>query len=327
MKRALVLLLALAACDDSGTALPIPDAGADVALVSPETLGRGEYLARHVAGCGECHTPRDAQGNLDMSRWMGGVPALFDLAPLDDDTGAISAPNLTPHASGLGRWSDAQVLRAIRDGVSGNGRPLAPLMPSYAYHAMSDDDARAVVAYLRSLRAIDATMPPRQPLPIALAAPIPPVADAAIPHTTLPKTDPSFARAENGRYLAAIACMDCHSPWRYDAPSAIDARSLFAGGRAFSSKEWAVPAPAPAVVYASNLTPHASGIAGWSADAVAHVLATGHDEDGRALCRPMPSGPFGSFGGIAADDARDIGLYLTTLPAIDSGAIPRCLRE
>ena len=322
-------LVVVTSCDDSGSVLPIADAGSDAPFVaSPETFGRGEYLVKSVAGCAECHTPRDAQGNLDMSRWMAGVEARFDLAPLDDAIGAVSAPNLTPDATGLAKWTDDQIRRAIVDGVSNDGTPLSPFMPSYVFHNMTDADARAIVVYLRSLQPIANAVPARQPLPIAINAPPLPIPESAIPHTTLPPTDPSFSRAEHGRYLAAEVgfCMDCHSPWRFDAPTPLDVHSLFAGNRAFSSREWHVQPPAPAVVYSYNVTPHANGIAGWKPAAVARAITSGVDDVGATLCRPMPSGPMGSFGGMTADDALDIGIYLTTLPPIDSGGIPSCPR-
>ena len=331
MKRtwSIVAVAVGVACNDAtGNVVPLPDAGSGgTFVVTPQTFGRGEYLVKNVAGCGECHTPRDDAGNLDMSRWLAGVPGRFDLAPFDDAIGSISAPNLTP-AGGVGRWTDDSLRRAIVDGVTPDGAPLAPVMPSYVFHNMSDDDARAIVVYLRSLQPIESVIPARQPLPVHLHAAVAPIPDSAIPHTTLPASDPKFPRAEHGRYLAAQVgfCMDCHSPWRVDASSPLDTTKLFAGGRAFSSREWTVPPPAPAVIYSYNVTPHESGIKGWTEATVAHAITTGADDQGVPLCRPMPSGPTGSLGGITADDALDIGIYLTTLPPIDSGAIPSCPR-
>jgi mono/diheme cytochrome c family protein len=322
---------ALVACDDTiGLVRPAPaDAGVDApALASPETFGRGEYLAKNVAACGECHTPRDDSGNLDMSRWLSGVVGRFDLAPYDDAVGLVSAPNLTSHATGLASWTDDEILRAMRDGVGRDGAPLAPVMPYYVFHNMTDDDARAIVVYLRSVAPVENQVPARQPLPVPMSAPASPIPESAIPHTTLATTDGLYSRAEHGRYLAGQVgfCMDCHSPWRYDASPPLDVTKLFAGGRALSSREWVVPPPAPAVVYAYNVTPHDSGIKGWTEATVARAITAGLDQNGAPLCRPMPSGPFGSLGGITADDALDIGVYLTTLPPKDSGSIPQCPR-
>jgi hypothetical protein len=314
------------ACDQAGTATTPPDgAAAGSALVDPAVLERGEYLVRSVAGCGECHTPRDAQGHLDMSRWMAGVANRFDLVPDDPDTGSVSAPNLTP--AHLATWTDAQIEHAFLDGVGIDGAPLFPLMPYYAYRNMTDADAAAIVTYLRALPAVDGDVPARQPLPVAFDSPAPPLPESAIPHTTLPAADPSFAAAERGRYLAGEIgfCLDCHTPWRLGVTPPLDLARVFGGGRSFSALEWSFPPPAPAVVYSYDVTPHASGIAGWTPDEVVTVLSHGTVPTGGSLCGPMPSGPLGGFGGLLDGDAHDIGVYLTTIPPIAGGDdAPQC---
>ena len=302
-----------------------PDAPPTTNLVDPAQVARGEYLARSVAGCGECHTPRDAAGNLDMSRWMGGVANRFDIAPDDPSSGGISAPNLTPDPTGLGGTPEVQVVRAIREGVMGS-RVLSPLMPSYVFHNMTDSDAHAIAVYLRTLAPVNNQVPERQPSTIAFDHPTPPVPESAIPHTTLASSDPNFPRAEHGRYLAGEVgfCMDCHTRFVLGRDQPLDMTAPFAGNRAFSSRDWAVPAPAHRVVYSTNVTPHATGIKGWTPTHVQRAISAGVDMVDDALCRPMPSGPFGAFGGMTSDDALDIGYYLTTLPPIDSGEIPSC---
>ena len=324
--HAALVALALAACDEVGTSLPAVDASTGpTTLVDPTVLERGEYLVRSVAGCGECHTPRDAQGNLDQSRWLAGVPDRFDLAPDDDTIGAIPAPNLTPSA--LSAWTDDEIERAFLDGVDRTGSPLFPVMPYYTLHNMTADDATAIVTYLRAVPSIDHDAGTRQPLPVALLAPAPPVPESAIPHTTLPAGDPRFASAEHGRYLAGEIgfCLDCHTPWRLGVTPPLDLARVFAGNRPFSAKEWAVPAPAPAVVYSYNVTPDPSGIGGWTPDAVVQAIQTGAAPGSPPLCRPMPSGPQGGLGGMLAEDARDIGVYLTTIPPLGGGNdVPQC---
>lgn len=310
----------MAACSSTPDSAPAPSG-----LVNPTEVARGEYLARNVAGCGECHTPRDAVGNLDMSRWMGGVANRFDLDPDDPEMGGISASNLTPDPTGLGATPEAQIVRAIRDGISGD-RVLSPLMPSYVFHNMSDADAHAIAVYLRTLNPIDNQVPPRQPSAFDFDQPASPVSEAAIPHTTLPANDPNFGRAEHGRYLAGEVgfCMDCHTRFVIGRAQPLDMTAAFAGNRALSAREWTVPPPAHRVVYSTNLTPHASGIKGWTPENVQRAISFGVDDLGASLCRPMPSGPLGAFGGMTADDALDIGYYLTTLPPLDSGDIPSC---
>jgi mono/diheme cytochrome c family protein len=319
--RRMVLALAALACGCGGGHSGGSTASA---LVDPAVLERGEYLARSVAGCGECHTPRDASGNLDQSMWLAGVANRFDLVPDDDTRGAISTGNLTP--ASLGKWSDDQIKHAFLDGVGKDGAPLFPIMPYYAFHNMSADDADAIVTYLRSVPAIENTVPARQPLPVALFAPAPPIPPSAIPDTTLAASDPGYASAERGRYLAGEVgfCLDCHTAWRLGAAQPLDLTRVFAGGRGFSAREWSMPPPAPAVVYSLDITPHANGIAGWTADDVASFLRDGVSPKGSSLCGPMPAGPVGAFGALSREDDHDIGVYLTTIAPIDGGDIPAC---
>jgi mono/diheme cytochrome c family protein len=324
-RAAVLLVLAGAvvtgACNDAGTSTSA--ASASVAT-DASTILRGEYLVRSVAGCGECHTPRDASGALDQSRWLAGVANRFDLVPEDDTLGGISAPNLTP--AGLSSWSDADIERAMLDGVAQDGSPLFPVMPYYAYHNMAAADAQAIVAYLRALPAVAGTTPIRQPLPVTLTAPAPPVPESAIPQTTLPAAGPEYAAAQRGRYLAGEIgfCLDCHTPWRLGQSQPLDLARAFGGGRPFSSHDWGVPAPAPAIVWSYDVTPDPTGIAGWTADDVAHVLAEGKTPAGTELCRPMPAGPVGGLGGITGQDAHDIGVYLTTIAPVAGGDVPTC---
>jgi mono/diheme cytochrome c family protein len=286
---------------------------------------------KSVAVCGECHTPRDAAGNLDRAKWLAGVPNRFDLTPDDDTTGAIAAPNLTPDATGLGAWTDSEIRAAFLGGLA-RGKPLFPVMPYYAYANMTPDDANAVVAYLRSIPPIANSVPARQKLPVPLDAPVSSIPDSAIPHTTLKPGQPGYQRAERGRYLAASIgmCMDCHSPWQTMADPPLELSALFAGGRAFSSREWSVALPpgsaadaaVPHLVYSYNITP--AGIGGWSAQQLAATLKKGGDDQGHPLCRPMPSGPASSFGGLTDDDALDIGSYVTTLAPVAGDDVPQC---
>ena len=83
-----------------------------------------------------------------MARVLGGSEVGFDIPGL----GTFYGPNLTPDkATGLGGWTDAQITTALRTGVRPDGRVLAPIMPWRALAVLTDQDAAAVVAYLRSL--------------------------------------------------------------------------------------------------------------------------------------------------------------------------------
>src|SRR6516225_2710658 len=82
---------------------------------------RGRYLVEQVAMCGECHTPRNSQGELDRSRWLQGAPTWF--APVHPTTDwAYAAPAL----AGLPSFSDADMAMVLEKGWQPNGRPIRP---------------------------------------------------------------------------------------------------------------------------------------------------------------------------------------------------------
>lgn len=118
-----------------------------------DPVRRGAYLAA-LAHCMECHTPSSLQGSLyGTAMGLGGkafAPPAITGFP-DGWKGAVSR-NITPHPEfGIGRWSDAEVKRAIREGVSRDGRRLSPPMPFESYAEMTEADLDALVAWLRSL--------------------------------------------------------------------------------------------------------------------------------------------------------------------------------
>src|SRR5262249_55201611 len=149
--------------------------------------------------------------------------------------GAIYVKNLTPDmATGLGAWTDAEIKDAFMNGNEKGGRPLFPIMPYYVFHNMTDADANAVVAYLRSIPAVSNAIPANEPLPSPFRAPAMPVPADMIPKTTLAATDANYQRAERGRYLAGNigVCMECHTE-HVAGPVPLDLTKLFAGKNAF----------------------------------------------------------------------------------------------
>lgn len=157
---------------------------------------RGAYLAT-IGGCHDCHTPKvfSAAGpTLDAGRLLSGHPAEEKLpaAPAGiagvgnwgivtnhhltawaGPWGVSYAANLTPDASGLANWTPETFMQTMRNGKHmGNGRPILPPMPWFNYANMSDDDLRAVFAYLKSLPPIRNAVPtPLPPSPKTAARP------------------------------------------------------------------------------------------------------------------------------------------------------------
>jgi mono/diheme cytochrome c family protein len=110
-------------------------------------IARGKYLVT-VASCTDCHTPGHLLGKPDMTRYLGGSDVGFEIPGL----GVFHGRNLTPDKqTGLGNWSSEEIVTALRTGVRPDGRQLAPIMPWQAFSRLTDEDAYAIAAYLKSL--------------------------------------------------------------------------------------------------------------------------------------------------------------------------------
>lgn len=184
-------------------------------------LERGRYLVETTAACGNCHTPKGPDGPLP-GKALAGNWVVEDIPPF-----RAVAPNITPdRATGIGGWTDAQIARAIREGIRPDGSLIGPPMPIGLYRGLSDQDLAAMVAYLRSVPAVanpSEKSTYRIPLPPSYG---PPVGQVAAP----PRTD----RVAYGAYLAGPVahCTECHTPMLEGGRR--DATKLGAGGQAFA---------------------------------------------------------------------------------------------
>jgi hypothetical protein len=118
---------------------------------TPERLARGKYIFM-LADCEGCHSQRDF--SLFGGPTVPGRVGAGSVFPKEMGLpGLVAAPNITPDVeTGIGAWTDAEKIRAIREGIDRDGRPLFPMMPYERYRNMSDDDVHALVAYLDSLQ-------------------------------------------------------------------------------------------------------------------------------------------------------------------------------
>jgi mono/diheme cytochrome c family protein len=242
------------------------------------TLVRGEYLARAIGKCTECHTA-DLGGGL-----------FIDGGPL----GTFYATNLTKGAGGIGtQRTDAELVTAIRHGVGPGGRKLL-WMPSRDWNVMSDSDVAAIVAYLRSVPNVNRENPPSAigPLGRALYAlgKLPVTEADDLPHDAVTRTEPiRGATAEYGKYLADLGgCHGCHGP-------------TLSGG--------ALPGAPPDFKAAANLTPE--GIGHYSEQDFFVALREGRRPDGSPIDSLMP---VKATKLMTDDDTRAIHLYLKTVP-------------
>lgn len=173
---ATVLLLAACAADDAYNPLDDYDAvEAMTVLDAPTPTGvppenqaavtRGEYLVE-LLGCGVCHTEGALVGEPDMSMSLAGSSiGVAYTSPFEDpNPGVVFAPNLTPDRdTGIGRWTDDEIMGVVRSGLGRHGPNRILVMPWQGYARISDDDAWAIVAYLRSLEPIENVVPVNVP--------------------------------------------------------------------------------------------------------------------------------------------------------------------
>jgi mono/diheme cytochrome c family protein len=116
---------------------------------------RGKYLVE-LGGCTDCHTPGNFLGHPDMTRYLGGSDVGFGIP----GHGVFVGPNLTPDKeTGLGNWTEQQIVVAVTTGVRPDGRILAPAMPWRGLSHLAKSDALAIVAFLKSIAAVKNKVP------------------------------------------------------------------------------------------------------------------------------------------------------------------------
>ncbi len=144
--RSLPLLVAVA--------VAVLGASAAASAADPQ-IERGKYLVT-LGGCNDCHTPGYFLGKPDFSRTLGGSDVGFAIP----GKGVFVGRNLTPDKdTGLGNWTDDQIISALTAGIRPDGRRLAPIMPWQALSHLTSGDAHAIVAYLRSLPPVKNAVP------------------------------------------------------------------------------------------------------------------------------------------------------------------------
>ncbi len=116
---------------------------------------RGKYLLS-IIPCTDCHTPGTFLGKPDMSRYLGGSEVGFEVPGL----GVFYGPNLTPDKeTGIGSWTKEQIATAIRTGKRPDGRILAPPMPVATFKNLTQANALAIAAYLKTLSPVKNKVP------------------------------------------------------------------------------------------------------------------------------------------------------------------------
>ena len=251
------------------------------AVTDAAALARGKHLAT-TRGCTECH-------GADL-----GGAKVFENGAM----GKVHGPNLTRGRGGVpAEWGDLDYVRAIRHGVSRDGRGLF-LMPSADYAQFSDSDMGSLVAFVKSMPPVDRARGPVQLGPVArtltavgkikLAAEI-------IDHAHVePAVVTPGVSVDYGRYVAAT-CTGCHGP-------------NFSGGK--------IDVGPPDWPPAANLTPHADGrISKWTEADFIQAVRTAKRPDGSEINPVMPR----AFAQLEDTELRAIWAYFKTLPAAATG--------
>lgn len=243
-----IILLIAVGIGYINSAFPKVSAAPDIKVdITPDKVARGKYLANSVALCIDCHSTRDwnkfAAPPVEGTFGAGGER--FDQKM--GFPGVYYSKNITPY--GLKNWTDGEIYRAITAGVSKDGEPLFPVMPYHYYGQIDSNDVCAIIAYVRTLPEIKNDVPDsRSDFPFTLIG-------RTIPKDGTPTKMPSMSDTlAYGKYLATMsACMECHS--KVDKGQIIKGTE-YGGGRTFE-----LPG---GVLTSANITPHATGIGGWS---------------------------------------------------------------
>ena len=282
------------------------------------SIARGEYIFKYQAQCWGCHGTSDTSGSR-----IGMFPApaggqLFDLTNVGPGFGKFWSRNITPDKeTGIGAWTDGEIVQAIREGVRRDRTRLFPIMPVDWYHGMADDDVLAVVAYLRSIPPVIHKVTEREPSLVArglFAFNVVKPKEVITGRVTAPERRVS---AEYGRYVSnnLADCADCHTPRNLqDGHFYMD--SLFAG----SSITFGGGELEPILVHARNITvDHETGIGRWTEDEFLTAVTTGMRPDSTTL---VPQMPYAYYKSWDTTDIRAIYAFLKTVPAIKRTAPP-----
>lgn len=234
-------------------AFPKTEAPADITVeVTPERIARGKYLANHVAVCMDCHAERDFTkfaGPIKEETFGAGGEVFDENMGFP---GAVYTKNITQDKeTGIGDWTDGEIIRAVTCGVNKDGEALFPLMPYTNYNTMTEEDLYSIVAYVKSLSPVKKNIPERKlNFPLNLIV-------KTIPFERYQPSEPIEDKTsiEYGKYLVTMAsCAECHTKSEKGEPVP---GMEFAGGNDFGGPF--------SVVRSMNITPDKeTGIGNWS---------------------------------------------------------------
>jgi mono/diheme cytochrome c family protein len=255
-------------------------------------LDRGKYLAEAVAICFECHSEREYR----LPGWpiKRGMKASGRILYGGGTSHQLVAPNIsTDKATGIGKWTDPEIIRAIRDGVSRDGRRLNSEMPYKYYESMSPVDLNSIVAYLRSIKPVNHRLPSNIG---------PEKGEATSPGMDRLHSFQWSERILKGEFLVKIgSCETCHTPRR---DGKYIAGLEFGGGVAIQNKGWKSAS--------SNITRDPSGISYYDSKTFVTVMRTG--KLGARSINPIM--PWNFYRHLTNEDLEAIYEYLRSVPPV-----------
>jgi mono/diheme cytochrome c family protein len=288
----LALVWLLAACGIGAGWLP-----ASAGSPSPAEIARGKYIFGATGGCG-CHTKKNDVVNAGGRRY-------------DGPFGTVYSSNITPdRETGIGAWTDEQIITAIRLGRRPNGERMLPVHPYTVFNGMAEEDLRAVVAYLRTLPPVKRATPPKKiTVPLFESVFLPAWLAAFAPRETPPPAAPTTGLARGEYLVRAVAhCGECHTP--RTITMAPDNSRFLAGAPKGKGPEGAeVP----------NITPDKETGLDWTVAQIAEYLGTGNKPDGDvagSLMGEVIQGTTAGYKDLTEADRLAIAQYLKSIPPI-----------
>ena len=277
-----------------GGSFLLPTGAGGAAMPLPDLVARGKYIFGAAGGCG-CHTVPKGTLNAGGRKY-------------DGPFGTVYSANITPdQKTGIGAWTDEQIITAIRLGRRPNGDRLIPVHPYTVFNGMAAEDLRAVVAFLRTLPPVNQPDQPKNLVPLFESVALPVWLAAFAPKEMPPPTAPTSGLARGEYLVRAVGhCGECHSP--RGMTQATDS-SRFLAGNPNGPENSKVP----------NITPDKDTGLTWSEDEIAEYLGTGNKPDGDVaggLMGEVIEGTAAGYKDLTKADRLAIARYLKTIPPI-----------
>jgi mono/diheme cytochrome c family protein len=263
---------------------------------SPAEVARGKYVFGATGGCG-CHTVPKGPINAGGRKY-------------DGPFGTVYSSNITPDKqTGIGGWTDDQIIAAIRLGRRPNGERLLPVHPFPVFNGMAEEDLRGLVAFLRTTPAVNrANQPKKITVPLFESVFLPTWLAAFAPRETPPPKAPTSGVARGEYLVKAVGhCGECHTPRTMTMASD---NGRFLAGTAKGPEDQAI----------SNITPDPdTGIGKWSVEEIADYLGGGLKPDGDVaggLMGEVIEGTLAGYKHMTRADLVAIAQYLKSIPAV-----------